>query len=117
MKSKLLAIALLAVIVGFGACSGKKNDPKSDKCDITSFKDGNTVWEINQSARTIIGQYKKQTPLDNIVPTIVCSPGAKVSPASGVVQKFDGKTVKYTVTAEDGKTTKEYTASATAELP
>jgi len=114
MKSKLLAIALLAVIVGFGACGGG-GDTKSDKCDITTFTAVGGTWDINQLARTIIGQYKKQTPLHSISPTIVCSPGATYTPQPPY--NLDGKSVEITVTAEDGKTTKKYTVSATAELP
>ena len=46
--------------------------------------------------------------LSGMIPTIVVSSKAKITPASGVAQDFsNGKKVEYTVTAEDG-TTKKY---------
>lgn len=48
--------------------------------------------------------------LSALVPTIVVSAGAKVSPESGVAQDFS-KPVTYTVTSEDGIVTTTYTVS------
>lgn len=117
MKGKILAIALLAVIVGFGACKSKKPGEKlSNACLITSFSSGGVQWEINDQAGTIKHTFDKGTSLININPTIQTSLGASyVSTPSGPSYDFsDDKTVSFTVTAEDGKTTKKYTASATA---
>ena len=45
--------------------------------------------------------------LSGMIPTIVVSSKAKITPASGVAQDFsNGKKVEYTVTAEDGTTKK-----------
>jgi hypothetical protein len=52
--------------------------------------------------------------LSSLAPTIEVSAGATVTPESGVAQDFSsGKEVVYTVTAEDGVTTKTWTAKAT----
>ena len=54
------------------------------------------------------------TDVKALVPTIVVSNGAKVVPGSGVSQSFI-KPVKYTVTAEDKFTKKEYIATIEVE--
>lgn len=115
MKKLLLLNMLLAIAIGFTTCSGGGGDDepsKSKACDITSFKDGTREWVINGT--NITGSYPKGSNVNNVSPTIEVSKNAVVKPATGVGQDFSsGKTVTYTVTAEDGKTTKTYTAQAT----
>ena len=107
MRSKYLAVALLAAIISFGACKKKE----SSACDIVSFTVDGTEWQIG--VNTVTRTYPKGTPVNNLYPVITVSEGAKVSPASGVSQDFsDDRAVTYTVTAENGKT-KTYTAIAT----
>ena len=62
----------------------------------------------------ISATYPKGTNVNNLSPVIRVSDKATISPASGVTQDFSNdKAVTYTVTAEDGKTSKTYTAKAT----
>lgn len=69
---------------------------------------------INEESKTItfmVADTAKAEYLTALVPTIEVSEKATVTPASGVAQDFsNGKTVTYTVTAENG-TTVEYVAS------
>jgi hypothetical protein len=95
----------------FASCKDDE-DPKSSACDILSFKVDATTWTVN--GLNITHVYPPETTEGTLTPTITLSPGATVSPASGVAQNFfTGQGVKYTVTAEDGVTTKEYTVKAT----
>ena len=117
MKSKLLAIALLAVIVGFGACGGGGGDDdetpgKSNACDITKFTAGGKDWTI--TGLNITATFEKEDDITNLVPTITFSEKATISPLPSVAQDFS-KDVPYTVTAENGTTTKTYTARATKQ--
>lgn len=86
----------------------------SKDCKILSFKipvSGVTcVGTINESSRTISVMVPFGTPLTSLTPTITVSVGATVSPASGTSSSF-ASPVKYTVTAEDGVTKKEYTVT------
>ncbi len=84
---------------------------KSSACDITSFTFGdfgNAV--INDTTITNEIDVALDADVTNVAPTIVVSAGATVSPASGVAQNFTNP-VTYTVTAEDGTTTKVYTVT------
>lgn len=69
---------------------------------------------INEESKTItfmVADTAKAEYLTALVPTIEVSEKATVTPASGVAQDFsNGKTLTYTVTAENG-TTVEYVAS------
>ncbi len=71
---------------------------------------GETVIDDNEGSITILMPYG--TILTSLAPTIELSDNATVLPASGVEQDFSQEVV-YTVTAEDGLTTKEYTVTVT----
>jgi hypothetical protein len=63
---------------------------------------------------SITASFAKGSEIGHLAPIIEVSKGASVSPNSGDVQDFSSdKTVTYTVTAEDGVSTKIYTAKAT----
>ena len=110
MKSKFLAIALLAIVAGFGSC--KKTEEKSKACDIESFTVSGDKWQI--SGLNITGSYSKGANVSSLTPVIVVSKGASWKASSNPPHDFsEGKTVSFTVTAEDGKATKTYTAQAT----
>jgi hypothetical protein len=111
-------MALLGVVMlCFTACKeDKEENLRSKACDIVSFTAGGETWTI--SGTDITKTFPYGTDVTALAPTITLSEGATVSPASGAVQDFsaaDG--VIYTVTAEDGTTTKTYTAKATVEPP
>ena len=85
----------------------------SSAAEITAFsfaEDAETAV-INSTAATVISLVSYQTEsLNGLVPTIAISDYATIAPASGVAQDFTGP-VTYTVTAEDGTTTKEWTVN------
>lgn len=68
---------------------------------------------IDTDNHTIGIKVEKNSVISKVIPQITVSDGATVSPESGVEQDFsEGKTVTYTVTAEDGST-QEWVASIT----
>ena len=109
----------MAIIECVTSCSGgKEKDPvpePSPACDIITFKVGDKTWDI--SGLNITATYPKGTIVSNLSPTIVISDKASLAPKSGVAQDFsNNKAVSYIVTAENGKTTKTYTARATVSV-
>jgi hypothetical protein len=120
MKSRLFAAVLLAVLVGFSACRKKKEDtPKSAECEILLFKVGDIEYQkegLNISkiyTKTGTGEWS-DAPAGAVQPFIEISAKADIVPKASVAQDFfkDGGVI-YTVTAEDGKTSKTYTVKAT----
>lgn len=83
--------------------------------DITSFTfDSKSVAEqpVINADNTITFKVYDDADITSLVPTIVVSERATVTPASGVAQDFsNGKVVTYTVVSEDYGTTKVYRAS------
>lgn len=79
---------------------------------ILSFQveDPATEGVINETVKTVTLTFPSGTDVTNLVPIIEVSVGAKIDPASGVVQDFS-QPVTYTVTAQDGSTT-TYTVTA-----
>ena len=101
--------------IGGGSTGGGSVTPTpqpSKEANIVSFK-------INGIAGTISGTsisvtLPAGTDVTKLVPEITVSNKAAVSPASEVEQDFTAP-VKYIVTAEDGKTTKDYMVTVTVE--
>jgi hypothetical protein len=106
-----LIVLLGSAIMLFASCKDDDEATKSAACDIVSFEVDAVAWTI--SGTNITHTYPPETSEDVLTPTITLSPGATISPASGVAQNFFAESgVKYTVTAENG-TKKEYTVKAT----
>lgn len=92
---------------------------KSDKADIVSYmiQDGSGVkhsFNIDNTKGTLTLSlpHDHNVTLNKVTPAIVISKDAIISPNSGTECDFSaGKTVSYTVTSEDGNTTKTYVAS------
>lgn len=82
----------------------------STACDITAFNIGDAVGTIDGTNIAI--EVPNGTAVTALAPTITVSTGATVSPTSGTEQDFTNA-VTYTVTAEDGETTKAYTVTVT----
>jgi hypothetical protein len=81
-------------------------------CEILSFTVDTVTWTVNGTDITKV--YPPETVESQLTPTIEISRGATISPASDVAQNFfTAQGVKYTVTAENGLTMKEYTVKAT----
>lgn len=100
----------------------KLTGSESSEAKITAFTiDSEFVTEqpvIDEATRTItfkVSDTATDDDLKSLKPVFTISEKATVTPASGVVQDFSGgKSVTYTVTAEDGKTV-EYTVSISAK--
>ena len=110
--STLLLIALMSGLV-ITACKEEESEPdRSSEKTITSFilnvtpPVSGTITGNNVAVTVPSG-----TDVTSLTPTIVVSPEATVSPASGTAQDFTSP-VTYTVTAEDG-TTATYTVTVT----
>ena len=123
MKTRLLAVVLVAAIVGLSACGGKKkpDDPKSSAKEITSFVVNGQAYTPSSNgftwnyAKTGPDTWASEPPWP-VAPTITHT-GVKIDPPATTRQDFSAAAVTYTVTAEDGST-KTFTVSATrtAEL-
>jgi hypothetical protein len=89
-------------------------DSKSKDCNILSFTVNGVLWNI--SGADIVHTYSSGTEETLLTPVITLSEGATINPASGTAQNFfTEQGVTYTVTAEDGETTKTYIVKATIE--
>ncbi len=104
---KHLKLVYLLVFLFAFACSSDDDDPKSSAKVISSFKfsalNPEVEGKITEDAKTIELTVPKGTSLTALVPTIVFSEKATVSPASGAAKDFTNP-VSYTITAEDGST-------------
>jgi hypothetical protein len=114
-KSKRNAIIGFVWMFAFTAvlisCS-KKDEIKSSECEIVSFTVDGVEWDIYN--KEITYAYPPETEEISMRPTITLSPGATVSPESGMARNFfTNEGITYTVTAEDGVTKKIYTVKAT----
>ena len=115
MKTTFYAF-LFITLACLSACSKNKDKDKSSACDILSFTVDSKNWQISGTA--ITGMYPKGTAQGNLAPSITVSDKATVNPPSGEPQNFfAAEGVRYTVTAQDGKTKKTYTAKAELMLP
>ncbi|MDR1156283.1 MAG: leucine-rich repeat protein [Bacteroidales bacterium] len=100
--------AWMALLCGAMLCTACEKDEPSAACDIAWFIVNDKAWDIDGT--NITGAYHSKT---SLVPRIILSPFATVNPPSGINQDFfTAQGVTYTVTAEDGVTTKTYTVKA-----
>lgn len=83
--------------------------------DITSFEIPELISPatINYSLHTVMAGVPFGTDLRHLVPSIGISEGAAINPASGVVTDFSAPVI-YTVTADDGISTQDWTVSIEA---
>ncbi|MFH1129592.1 MAG: immunoglobulin-like domain-containing protein [Patescibacteria group bacterium] len=85
--------------------------PLSSAKAITAFSFSEGSGTVNESTHAIAVTVPYGTNVTALVPTVVVSAGASVSPLSGVAQDFTSP-VTYTVTAENG-TTQTYVVTVT----
>lgn len=85
---------------------------KSHEAKILEFTVSGQVGQSKIGERTIDVVMKAGSVLSALAPVVKVSDGAKVTPASGQTSDFT-KPVIYTVTAEDTKTTQDYTVTLT----
>ncbi len=87
----------------------------NNQAEILSFDIPNQISStINSSNATVNVVMPYGTDLTNLTPTITISPGASISPQSGVPQNFSNPVI-YTVTAQNG-TTKIWTVYVSTQL-
>ncbi len=88
----------------------------SDETDILTFtlaaQTGTAT--INATNHTVTIEVAYGTSLTSLSPTITLSYGATIDPTSGTARNFTSP-VTYTVTAEDGTTTQEWTVTVTVD--
>ena len=86
--------------------------------DITSFEIPELLAPatIDNSMHTVMATVPYGTDLRSLVPDIGVSAGAVINPESGVTTDFSSPVI-YTVTAEDGTTTQEWTVSVVEGPP
>jgi hypothetical protein len=118
MKRNFLikAIVCLFTVVAFCSCKDDEKIPepeKSTECNIMSFSVDDVPWTVGTTS--ITHTYPAGTEKTALTPNITVSEGATISPASGTTHNFFTETVRYTVTAEDGLTRKNYTVNARVE--
>jgi len=115
-KLSLYSILILGCILLFGACEGDRLC--SEAQIITSFKVKGTsgsvfngVFDDNNVIILKVSPYlDAEEELNGAIPTFYLSKGATVTPDPSEPQNFAlAEGVKYTVTAEDGKTQNVYT--------
>ncbi len=93
-----------------------KENSQSNEAEITSFAFGGLTPPIDGiiTNTAIAVSTPFDTDINALVPTIVISANATISPESGVAQDFSTP-VQYTVTAQDGTTTTVYTVTVTPD--
>jgi hypothetical protein len=103
--------ALIGIAMLFTSCN-KDDKSGNSACEIMLFSVNGLTWNINGTDISYV--YPMETVAASLTPTIVLSPGATVNPSPDAAQNFFAEQgVKYSVTAEDGKTTQSYIAKAT----
>jgi len=90
----------------------------NNETDITGFylPEQTGVYKIINMDHTVEIEVLAGTDLSSLTPTIALSPGATISPASGVSRDFTNP-VGYLVTAEDGLTNQVWTVTVVHEQP
>ncbi|MEM9258993.1 MAG: hypothetical protein AAGA62_05065, partial [Bacteroidota bacterium] len=94
------------------------NPVLSDATDIIAFSltEQTGPATIDAVAHTVDIEVANGTVLTALVPTIGVSAGATINPTSGTADDFSSD-VTYTVTAEDGVTTEDWTVTVTEAAP
>ncbi|MBT3747420.1 MAG: hypothetical protein HOG34_00445 [Bacteroidetes bacterium] len=108
MKRRFISLALVLVVGGVFLSSCQKEEPLSSNKDVTSFifeASKNVALEQNIvgviSGTSITASVPFGADIISLIPTIMVSTGAELTPGSGQTTDFSSP-VTYTVTAEDG---------------
>lgn len=116
MKSRTLFFLALATTLYFTSCI--QDEPLNMEADIVDMKvDDATYITRAITEHTVQLIVSEAADYSKITPIIEVTPGATISPESGVTQDFsNGKSVTYIVTSEDRQYTKTYTVSVTSKI-
>lgn len=109
LKFALLLLSVLAITVN--ACK-KDPDTKPGDAFMISFSAAGVNGTINEAAKTVALELPPSEDITAVVPTIVVSQDATVSPASGEAKDFTNP-VAYTVTDKSGTVKNVYTVTMT----
>lgn len=109
MKKSFFVSVLVAVFAVFAAGCGSKDNDKSSAKEILTVTGSAGSWSV--SGDQITGILCKTASLSGITLNFSLSPKAEITPASGIHDFSDGKSVTFTVKAEDGSE-KKFTAKA-----
>lgn len=117
-----LYAALVALSCLFSSCF--KEEPLNSECDIEQvsvtvenpeeffFNVTDATQDVLSDQTNVVFNVRSKADLTAIAPVFKITAGATINPASGTAHDFsDGKTVKYTVTSEDGKWHRDYSLS------
>ena len=125
MNTNVIKLILAAVIVPMGLSACRQVEELSKEAEITSFTfdtsvEANSIVSsqpvINGDSITFsVSSDSVSEQLSALVPTITVSENATVSPASGSAVDFSQGSVTFTVTAQDGVTTRAYFAKAVTD--
>ena len=100
-----------------------KDEAPNAECDITKawvhmdnweslfFNVSDTAKSVLYSDANIIFSVKPDSDITALAPMFELTPGATITPANGSTQDFSRGPVKYTVTSEDGKWSRDYYVS------
>ncbi len=92
-----------------------KDEPLYREADIVSFTIKSDDYISSSMTEDRVQLVLSAADKTNLIPEIEVSPGATISPASGVAQDFTNDVV-YTVVSEDGNYSKRYTVSVTSRM-
>jgi len=106
----LVAVCFASMTI-FSSCDPEEILSGDKKIIAFGFTSPPAAGVINEAAKTITVEVPAGTNVTALVPTILVSPLAEVSPATGVAQNFTNP-VQYTVTAPNGSTA-VYTVTVT----
>ena len=125
MNTNVIKLILAAVIVPMGLSACRQVEELSKEAEITSFTfdtsvEANSIVSsqpvINGDSITFsVSSDSVSERLSALVPTITVYENATVSPASGSAVDFSQGSVTFTVTAQDGVTTRAYFAKAVTD--
>ena len=120
LSLKYLLLAATVAIAGTFSC--RQAEELSSEAEIVSFTLANSIVSsqpvINGDSITFsVSSDSVSERLSALVPTITVSENATVSPASGSAVDFSQGSVTFTVTAQDGVTTRAYFAKDTTDNP
>lgn len=114
---------LLFGLAALSLTSCFKDEAPNAECDITKawvhidnwerlfFNVSDTAKSVLYSDANIIFSVKPDSDITALAPMFELTPGATITPSNGSTQDFSRGPVKYTVTSEDGKWSRDYYVS------
>lgn len=118
MRKFITCVLALCALLTLDSCF--KEEPLNAECDIevvtlltaapqdVFFQLSDTTRTVSSTTTLIAWEVKPDADITAITPHFVLTPGATISPASGVVQDFSQGAVTYTVTSQDGNWSRTY---------